>query len=206
MLIDITQGARIGVVNSQAGSPTLKVEQSEFVETVAGAAQGGKMAWFSCGVHDAGTRINTMGMVEISADRFIRPGVKFDVSHVAGRQIELDDLDTSILWEGQYVLFQTNWDLYRGDDKYLDHPELSRQVLEYLIGRRINMIGIDAPGIGKGKDHPVYDAYAAEHGAYVIGNLANLWKVPLSGFSVYCFPAKVAELDAIPARVLVEVK
>jgi kynurenine formamidase len=201
MLIDITQGARIGVANSPAGSPTLKVEQSEFVETVSG-----EMTWFSCGGHNTGTHINTMGAVEIVPERFIRPGVKFDVSHVAGRQIELEDVDTSILWEGQYVLFQTNWDLYRGDDKYLDHPELSRQVLEYLIGRRINMIGIDAPGIGKAKNHAAYNAYAAEHGSYVIENLANLWKVPLSGFSVYCFPAKFEALDAIPARVLVDVK
>jgi kynurenine formamidase len=206
MLIDITQGARIGVVTSKAGSPTLKVEQSEFIETVDGEAKVGKMTCFSCGVHNTGTHIDTMGAVDIAPDRFIRPGVKFDVSHIAGRQIELNDLNISMLCEGQFVFFQTNWDLYLGDDRYLDHPELSRQVLEYLIGRRVNMIGIDAPGIGKGKNHPVYDSYAAEHGAYVIENLTNLWRVPPSGFSVYCFPSKIEALDAIPARILVDVK
>lgn len=205
MLIDITQRGSVGEVTSKAGSPTLKPEESELITPAGGEAKVGEMTRFSCGVHDDGTRIETMGGAEIAPERFIRPGVKFDVSHVAGRQIELNDLDTSILWEGQYVFFQTNWDLYRGEAKYLDHPELSRQVLEYLVGRRINMIGIDAPGIGKGENHPAYEAYAAEHGACVIQNLTNLWKVPKSGFSVYCFPSKFEGLDAIPARILVEV-
>lgn len=206
MLIDITQGARSGVVTSKSGSPTLNVEQLEFMETVGDEAKVSKMTWFSCGVPNTGTHIDTMGVVEIAPDRFIRPGVKFDVSHVVGRQIELDDLNISVLCEGQYVFFQTNWDLYLGYEKYLDHPELSQQVLEYLISRRVNMIGIDAPSIGKVKNHPVNDPYAAEHTSYIIGNLTNLWKVPMSGFSVYCFPSKFEALDAIPARILVEVK
>jgi kynurenine formamidase len=205
MLIDITQGARIGVTYSSAGPPALKVAQSECAETIDDGTKVGKMARLSCGVHNTGTHIDTMGEVDIAPDRFIRPGVKFDVSHVAGRQIELEDLDISVLREGQYVFFQTNWDLYRGDDRYLNHPGLSQRVLDYLISRRVNMIGIDAPGIGKSVNHPVYDSYAAEHTAYIIGNLTNLWQVPMSGFSVYCFPLKFEALDAIPARILVEV-
>lgn len=206
MLVDITQGRRSGAVTSRFGAPPLKVEQVEFLETIGDEAKICEKTWFSCDVHNAGTYIDTMGGGEIAPDRFIRPGVKFDVSHVAGRQIKLDDLSLSVLCEGQYVLFQTNWDLHLGDDRYLDHPGLSQQVLDYLISRRINMIGIDAPGVGKVKNHPVDDSYAVEHKPYVIGNLTNLWRLPVNCFTVYCFPLKLEASDAIPARILVEVK
>lgn len=204
MIIDITQAAKIGVVTSKKGSPTLKVEKTKFNAEIGGEFKEDYMTVFSCGVHNTGTHIDTMGPVEIEPERFIALGIKFNVSHIIDRPIELKDLDVSLVEEGQYVFFQTGWDKYLGEDKYFDHPELSMEVLEYLVSKKVNMIGIDALGVGKGKNHPITDAFAAKHKAYIIENLTNLDKIPESGFKVYCFPSKVEAIDAIPARILVE--
>ena len=56
MLIDITQGARIGVV-----AESLKVEQVELVETAGGEAKVGKTSWFTCGAHKMEARSKVRG-------------------------------------------------------------------------------------------------------------------------------------------------
>ncbi|MBS6509828.1 MAG: cyclase family protein [Paraclostridium bifermentans] len=132
-------------------------------------------------------------------------GVKFDVSNITDRAIELDDLELSRIKEGVYVLFQTNWDKYLdGDEKYSTHPEISMEVIEYLVGKKVNMIGIDTLGLGLRRNHGTIDEYLAKNKIYGIENLANLNSIPEKNFKVYCLPIKIEGLDALPARLLVE--
>lgn len=68
------------------------------------------------------------------------------------------------------------------------------------------MAGIDdALGLGKGNNHGAYDRYLAGKGIYIIENLTNLDFIKNETFKVCCFPLTVDNLEAIPARVLVEV-
>lgn len=202
MIIDLTQTTRIGRVY-RVGSEPLKVEQvkrysrsgSEYVTT-----------HFSADVHNMGTHIDVMGAnVEIETERLVAPGIKFDVSHIVDRMITLDDLDLSRIKEGVYVLFQTGWDKYFEDEeKYNNHPEVSMEVIEYLVAKKVNMIGIDTLGFGKSRNHGLIDDYLGKHKAYAIENLTNLEKLPDEGFKVYCLPMKIEGIDALPARLLVE--
>jgi len=40
----------------------------------------------------------------------------------------------------------------------------------------------------------------------VLENLVNLSLLPQKGFTVYCFPVKIENVDAMPTRVVVDVK
>lgn len=52
------------------------------------------------------------------------------------------------------MFFQTNWDKYIDDEeKYNNHPEASMEVIEYLVNKKVNMIGIDTLGLGLGRNH-----------------------------------------------------
>ncbi|WP_052356817.1 cyclase family protein [[Clostridium] dakarense] len=202
MIIDITQTTKIGRVYRKGSEPLQ-------VETVKRFQSSGKeytTTSFSCDVHNMGTHIDVMSSnVILENERLIAQGIKFDVSNIKDRTITLDDLDLSIVKEGVYVFFQTNWDKYFDDEeKYNNHPEISMEVIEYLVDKKVNMIGIDTLGLGLSKNHGLIDVFLGKHGAYAIENLANLDKIPKDNFRVYCLPMKIEGLDAYPTRILVE--
>lgn len=120
--------------------------------------------------------------------------------------IELKDLDISKVKEGYFIFFQTNWDKYLDDDaKYDLHPEISMEVMEFLVDKKVNMIGIDDLGLGRGKSNGLIDVYLGKYKTYAIENLCNLSEISTDEFKVYCLPMKIQGLDALPARILVEV-
>lgn len=202
MIVDITQKTRIGRVYRE-GSKPLEVQQ------VTRSSKSGKeytTTSFSCDVHNMGTHIDVMSSeVILENERLIGTGIKFDVSHIVDRPVELNDLDLSLVEEGKFVFFQTNWDKYLDDeDRYNNHPEISMEVMEYLVEKKVNMIGIDTLGLGLGKNHGLIDVFLGKYGSYAIENLANLDQIPEKGFRVYCLPMKIEGIDAFPARILVE--
>lgn len=202
MIVDITQETKIGRVY-RAGSHPLKVEE---VKRYSRSGSEYTTMAFSCDVHNMGTHIDVMASgVFLENERLIGEGIKFDVSHITDRAVELSDLNLSLVKEGVFVFFQTNWDLYFEDEeKYNNHPEISMEVMEFLVQQKINMIGIDTLGLGVGRNHGLIDVYLGKHQAYAIENLANLREIPESGFKVYCLPMKIEGIDALPARLLVE--
>lgn len=203
MIVDITQTTRVGRVY-RAGSEPLKVEA---VKRYSKSGSEYTTMTFSCDVHNMGTHIDVMGSdIIIENERLISNGIKFDVSNITGREIRLKDLDLSIVKDGVFVFFQTNWDKhFEDEEKYNKHPEISMEVIEYLVSKNVNMIGIDTLGLGLGRNHGTIDVYLGKHGAYSIENLANLDKIPNKDFKVYCLPMKIEDIDALPARILVEI-
>ncbi len=202
MIVDITQTTKIGRVYRD-GSEPLKVEK---VKRKSNSGSEYTTTSFSCDVHNMGTHIDVMGSdVKIENDSLIAKGIKFDVSNIVDRPILLSDIDISIVEEGVFVFFQTNWDKYFDDEeKYNNHPEISMEVIEYLVSKNINMIGIDALGLGYKRNHGTIDIYLGKHKSYSIENLTNLDKIPTNNFKVYCLPMKIEGIDALPARILVE--
>ncbi|GAA0085832.1 cyclase family protein [Clostridium sp. CTA-7] len=202
MIVDITQTTKIGRVYRD-GSEPLKVET---VKRYSKSGSEYKTISFSCDTHNMGTHIDVIGVdVFIENERLISDGIKFDVSSITDREIKLTDLDLSRVKEGVYVFFQTNYDKYFEDEeKYNNHPEISMEVIEYLVDKKVNMIGIDALGLGRGRNHGLIDVYLGKHKSYTIENLANLDKIPEEGFKVYCLPMKIEGIDGLPTRILVE--
>lgn len=78
------------------------------------------------------------------------------------------------------------------------------EVIEFLVDKKVNMIGIDTLGLGLRKNHGTIDEYLAKNKIYAIENLTNLKNIPEENFKVYCFPIQVEGIDALPARLLVE--
>ena len=114
MIIDITQTTKIGRVY-RAGSEPLKVEN---VTRYSKRVIEYTTISFSCDVHNMGTHIDVMNPdVVIENERLIGEGIKFDVSHIPNKVIKLKDLDLSLVKEGIYVFFQTNWDQYFEDEE-----------------------------------------------------------------------------------------
>lgn len=94
--------------------------------------------------------------------------------------------------------------MFNDEEKYNNHPKISMEFIEYLVDKKVNMIGIDTLGLGAGKNHGLIDVYLGKNKTYAIENLDNLDKIPYENFKVYCLPMKIEGLDALSARILVE--
>jgi kynurenine formamidase len=106
---------------------------------------------------------------------------------------------------GDFLFFRTDWSRFVGTERYYEHPEFSLEVAEWLASSEINMVGIDALGLGRDRNHGLFDRMLIKRDIFIIENLTNLSAIPGGEFRAYCFPLKLTGVDAVPARVVVEI-
>jgi kynurenine formamidase len=202
MLVDLTLRLEEGMV-FRLGTPPVRIRSEQFFHADEGGEYQSTTLFMPLHTATHVDVVNKENRVEIG--RLIGPGKLFDVTGITEREIAVDDcINQAEIEPGDFVFFKTGWTRYLETERYYVHPELSRELLEWLIKKQINMAGIDALGLGRGKKHGAYDRLLVKNGIYVIENLANLDSITGSAFKVYCFPLSIEETDALPARVLAE--
>jgi kynurenine formamidase len=163
---------------------------------------------------------------QIPAGRLIGPLVVLDVSASAkgnpDYEISVQDI---ALWEqangqiplGAVVMAHTGWGSrwsslrsYRNADAKgsMHFPGYSRDAARFLAeGRNALGLGIDTAGLDRGSGRKSAVAqYAAEHGIYLLTNVANLDRMPSNGAVAMVAPAKVAGGSTAPVRILALVR
>jgi len=171
-------------------------------------------------------RRGTWTVDQIPAGRLIGPLVVLDVSASTKSnpdyEISVQDIAT---WEqangqiplGAVVMARTGWGSrwnsvrsYRNaDSKGLMHfPGYSRDAARFLAeGRNALGLGIDTANLDRGSARKSAVAqYAAEHGLYLLANVANLDRMPTNGAVAMVAPAKVAGGATAPVRILALVR
>jgi kynurenine formamidase len=203
MLIDVSQTIKPGAVY-RLGTPPVEIVAHRFFHESEGEYES---TMISLTAH-TGTHLDlvTKGK-HLDPQRMIGSGKLINVAQMAGQEVRLKDIGDKVRLEsGDFVFFRTDWSRFLGTQKYHDHPQLSPEVIQWLISTQINVVGIDAPGVGRGRSHGEYDRLLIENDIFVIENLTNLSAIPKREFKAYCFPLKIENIDAIPARVLVEIE
>ena len=202
MLIDVSMTIERGSV-FRLGTPEVEIASHRFYHESEGEYES---TMISFSAHTA-THVDLVFMEKrIDPGRMIGPGKLINVTQVSGGVIRLDDVKRQVEIEsGDFVFFRTDWSEFVGTMKYYDHPELSLEVVQWLASRNINAVGIDALGLGRDGKHGEYDRLLARNNIFVIENLTNLSAIPKQKFNTYCFPLKIENTDAIPARVVVEI-
>jgi kynurenine formamidase len=202
MIIDVSMTIRSGSV-FRLGTPPVQIVSQRFRHESEGEYES-IMMHFSA--HTATHVDLVLAERHIDPERMIGSGKLIDVSQLPGIEIGLADVEHQVEIErGDFVFFRTDWSRFADTEKYHDHPELAREVVDWLIATEINAVGIDALGLAQGRGHGEHDRLLARHDILVIENLANLAAIPSRRFKVYCLPLKIDHTDAIPARVLVEI-
>ncbi len=140
-----------------------------------------------------------------------RQSVVFDVRNLFDREIDLSDIDLTLVEAGMFVLFCTEYiDLFEyGSKEYSgNHPQLSNDLIEALLGRGVSMIGVDFAGVRRGMEHTRTDQYCADHGAFIVENLCNLSRLLGNQKSRRCmihtYPVNFAGWSGLPCRVVAE--
>jgi kynurenine formamidase len=155
-------------------------------------------------------------------------GVVLDMRHKAhGELIEADDVQAALAQIGHelkpfdIVLIETGGDRLLGTSDYFTRgPGMSAGATRWLLDQGVKVTGIDAWGWdgplapqaerakGSGRDDVFWAAHyvAADKEYCHLERLANLDRLPRSGFKVCCFPLKVEGGSAGPARVVAMVE
>lgn len=155
-----------------------------------------------------GTHFDVMNK-EFPIEYIERNGIVFDVSGIKDRDINIDDIDIEKVEENMFVAFYTGFietEGYGGKKYFTEHPQLSNELIDVLIEKKISIIGIDFAGIRRGNEHTPKDQYCADRGIFIIENLCNLQKI-LKGkrfmaFIANTYPVNYTEMTGLPSRVV----
>ena len=178
------------------------------------------------GTHiDASIHFHAMGRTvdQIPLEQLFLPGVLIDISdktlHDRNYRLTREDV---LLFEathgqiatGTAVLLRTGWGkfwpdvkAYLGDDTSCDDsnlmfPSFGESAVRLLVEeRKVALIGLDAASIdyGPSKDFIVH-RIVSEHNVPGIENLANLDKLPATGFMLVALPVKIEGGSGGPVR------
>lgn len=134
-----------------------------------------------------------------------RRAVVFDVSSIRDRDITAADIDLALVDADMFVGFYTGYlgEVAYGTPQYFkEHPQLSPELIEALLGKRISIIGIDCAGIRRAPEHVPTDRRCADLGVFVIENLWDLQKVTGSSFTAHTYPVRYVGITGLPCRVV----
>jgi kynurenine formamidase len=159
---------------------------------------------------------------QIPAGRLIGPLVVLDVSastrsnpdyEISVQDIALWEQTNGQIPQGAVVMAHTGWGSrwgsvrrYRNADAKgsMHFPRYSRDAARFLIeGRNALGLGVDTADLDRSSARKSgVSQYAAEHGIYLLTNVANLDRMPANGAVAMVAPAKVAGGSSAPVRIL----
>ena len=154
-----------------------------------------------------GTHLDTYKKSSIPLEYFKRRGILVDVtSFCEEREVGLEDVSHLDIQSGDFIIFKTDRikKTYGTKEYFFEHPELSHELIDYLIKKEVSFIGIDCPGIRRDKEHTPADILCEENQVYVIENLTNLDKINTDSFTVYTMWLDDKKATGLKCRVICE--
>jgi len=141
-----------------------------------------------------------------------RKGIVFDASKFIGEDISLNEGDLSMVRKDMFVAFYSGFidKVGYGTKPYFkEHPQLSNELIDQLLGKGISIIGVDFAGVRRGKDHTPKDQYCADKGVFIVENLCRLDQVlrgkKFNNFVANTYPINFEGMTGLPCRVVAEI-
>ena len=105
---------------------------------------------------------------------------------------------------GTAVVFWTGWQKNLEKDFYFTkNPGLTVSAVNYLVSKKINLVGIDSPSIDLGSDSKfLVHHILAKNNILIVENLANLEKIKYDKFHLITAPLKLKDATGSPIRAL----
>ena len=102
------------------------------------------------------------------------------------------------------IIFFTHWQKNLNKKFYFtNNPGLSKSAANYLVSKKINLIGIDSPSIdvGTNKNFIAHKIFA-KNNILIVENLFNLEKIPSLKFDFIILPLKLKDATGSPVRAI----
>ncbi|KAF6248101.1 cyclase [Nitrosopumilus sp. b3] len=100
------------------------------------------------------------------------------------------------------IFFFTEWQKNLTKNNYFtENPGLDKSAADYLVAKRINLVGIDSPSIDLGKDESFTTHHIfSKNNILIVENLTNLNKIPSREFNFTILPLKLKDATGSPVR------
>jgi len=102
------------------------------------------------------------------------------------------------------IIFFTDWQKNLNKKFYFtNNPGLSKSATNYLVSKKINLVGIDSPSIDLGIDRSfTTHKILAKNNILIVENLSNLEKIPTLEFIFIILPIKLKDATGSPVRAI----
>lgn len=146
---------------------------------------------------------------EIPIKRLIGKGIIIKLckkrnDSITKQDIILFEKQNGKIEENSSVFFFCDWQKNLQKENYFtENPGLSNPAANYLILKKVNLIGIDSPSIdpGKNKSYKVHHVLAKKN-ILIVENLANLDKIQSLKFDFVILPLKLKNATGSPVRAI----
>jgi len=144
---------------------------------------------------------------EIKPERLVNEAVLIRIGKNSNRSISKTDIQNfeqknGKIENGLTVIFHTGWQKNLNKKFYFtENPGLSVSAANYLVSKKINMVGIDSPSIDLGTDSKFSVHHVlAKNNILIVENLANLNKIKSNNFHLITSPLKLKNATGSPIR------
>lgn len=148
---------------------------------------------------------------ETPADAFVGYGFCAEINREAGEEIPAEDLIRyeEHIFENDFIFLNTGWSRHYWDqDTYSVHPHLSDDLADWLVKKKIRMLGLDtltvdlpSPLREKGFTWPIHRKLLGNN-VLVAENLTNLDAINNKRALFIAAPLVINGADGGPARIL----
>lgn len=175
---------------------------------------------FHYGTKSEGRKSKTIN--ELPLEWCISDGVVLDLTQKKpGEFISRDDVTAALkkinytIKEKDIVLLRTGADKYFGSREYLsNYPGVSPEAIAFILDAGVKIIGVDTLGFDRPYKFMMKDFLESRDSRHLwpahffgrkreyahIERLANLDKLPATGFKIACFPVKIKDAGAAWTR------
>ena len=146
---------------------------------------------------------------QIPINRLVRNAILIKIKKFKDQAITKKDLINFERKNGEIpnsssIIFFTDWQKNLKKNCYFENnPGLSKSAANYLVSKKINLVGIDSPSIDLGMDSSFTShKILAKNGILIVENLSNLEKIPKLEFNLVVLPLKLKNATGSPVRAI----
>ena len=148
-----------------------------------------------------------MKIHQIPLDRLIGKAILIKLKKTRNSSITKEDIilfekKNGVIPNDSSVFFFTEWQKNLKKDNYFtENPGLDKSAADYLVSKKINLVGIDSPSIDLGMDDSfIVHQIFSKNNILIVENLANLNKIPSKEFTFTILPLKLKDATGSPVR------
>ena len=148
-----------------------------------------------------------MKIHQIPLDRLIGKAILIKLKKTRNSSITKEDIilfekKNRVIPNDSSVFFFTEWQKNLKKDNYFtENPGLDKSAADYLVSKKINLVGIDSPSIDLGTDDSfIVHQIFSKNNILIVENLANLNKIPSKEFTFTILPLKLKDATGSPVR------
>ncbi|MHB1347469.1 MAG: cyclase family protein [Candidatus Humimicrobiaceae bacterium] len=138
---------------------------------------------------------------DLSLGTFLGRAVFAEILKNKNESVNLNDLEKIEIEEGSILVIRTGWEENKYEDIYFtDFPYFSSECAEYILSKKIKMIGTDMPSVDGPNQNAAFHKKILNQGIPIVEGLINLKHIVGRTMMFCALPLNIKNSDGSPVR------